>query len=181
MQTYTVYEPRPAPDSIEQRAASLVFVKDGFSFSAFVFPPLWLALNCRRLLAISIGTDGVSLWTRSIGIATYIVAFFAIGIVAAVAHLPVDTVSWAYFALNAIMGFEARDLLRADLEARGYVLRAIVTGRSLAECERRFLNEWLPDARLDQARQNVELTGGGGTSKRNYKEPVIGMFPAHGG
>jgi hypothetical protein len=185
VRTYTVHEPRPAPDNIEKRAKSLVFVKDGFSFAAVPFPPLWLLIKCRRLLRVSFGLFGdvpqISVGTHSFLIGAYLFTLLIGFPIALVLHVPGAALFWVYLALSLIMGFEARDLYRSDLEARGYVLRAVVMGRNLQECELRYLREWLPDACLDRARLNAELTASGGTDKRNYKEPVIGMFPAHGG
>ncbi|NJO38835.1 MAG: hypothetical protein HC871_16045 [Rhizobiales bacterium] len=57
-----------------------------------------------------------------------------------------DVVAWGGLVLNLIFAFEARDIYRASLERRDYVLKGVVSGRSLDECERRFLAEWLPVA-----------------------------------
>jgi hypothetical protein len=60
----------------------------------------------------------------------------------------------------------------------------VVSGRNLEECERRFLQEWLPDARGQRSRL-MAMSGAGtplpGSPSRVLGEPVIGMFPAHGG
>jgi hypothetical protein len=185
VRTYTVYEPRPAPDSIEKRAKSLVFVKDGFSLAAFLLTPIWLLVRSQRILRVSLGLFGdaaeLSVGTQSFLVGVYFFVLFIVTPIAIMFNVPAVALICVYLALSVIMGFEARDIYRTNLEARGYVLRAIVTGGSLEECERRYLREWLPDARLDRARLNAELTASGGTDKRNYKEPVIGMFPAHGG
>ena len=45
MLTFTVHEPpSPPPDRLE-RAESLVFVKDGFSWTAALFGPVWLLVH----------------------------------------------------------------------------------------------------------------------------------------
>ena len=45
MRTYTIHEqPDPAADRID-RAERLVFVKDGFSWAAALFAPIWLIVH----------------------------------------------------------------------------------------------------------------------------------------
>ena len=45
MRTYTIHErPDPPADRVD-RAESLVFVKDGFSWVAALFAPLWLLVH----------------------------------------------------------------------------------------------------------------------------------------
>ena len=166
MQTYTVYEPRPAPEDIGERAAGLVFIKEGFSILAFLAAPLWLA--------------AYQLWVE---LAVYLGVTMAIGLLIALLGGPDEVRSGAAIVINLIFAFEARDIRRRALEAHGYVLKAVVSGRNLDECERRFLQEWLFDARVDHARRASApgLMPATGALKRLHKEPVIGMFPAHGG
>ena len=165
MQTYTVYEPRPAPDDLDERAASLVFVKEGFSFLAFFIPLIWLLLN--------------KLWVHAV---LYFGVMVALSALAKAAGVSEDVLSIAFLALNLIVGFEARDMLRHDIETRGYVLRDIVSGKSLEECEHQFLRDWFSGAMLDKTRLGSGSDfGGPGAGKRSYSEPVIGIFPAHGG
>ena len=42
---YTVHEPQRPGQSIEARADSIVFVKEGFTIWGFLFGPLWLLYN----------------------------------------------------------------------------------------------------------------------------------------
>ena len=45
MRTYTIHErPDPAADRVD-RAEGLVFIKDGFSWAAALFAPLWLIVH----------------------------------------------------------------------------------------------------------------------------------------
>ena len=47
MLTFTVHEPPNPPADRIDRAESLVFIKDGFSWIAALFAPLWLlATGC---------------------------------------------------------------------------------------------------------------------------------------
>lgn len=168
MQTYTVFEKRVAPEDLEERAGDLVFVKEGFSFWTLLAPAIWLLVN--------------RLWR---GLLLYLL--LSIGLVVALSELGDDGqfIFWGGMVINLIFAFEARDIYRASLERRGYVLRAVVSGPNLAECERRFLQEWLPAARREREHfASMAATGapaGSGIAAPSGSVPVIGMFPAHGG
>ena len=169
MQTYTVFEKRVAPEDLMERADGLVFVKEGFSFWTLVAPVVWLLFN--------------RLWR---GLALYLL--LSISLVAALTQLGAGEtlIGWGAMVINLIFAFEARDIYRASLERRGYALRAVVSGRNLEECERRFLMEWLPAANRERERMmsmaaTGTLPGGGAVQPSGGDVPVIGMFPAHGG
>ena len=130
MPTYTVHEPHPIAEDLDERATRLVFVKEGFSLLAFSIPALWLLLNrlwLVLLLFVIVTTGVVALITYAGGNATM--------------------AGWATFVLNLIFGFEARNIRRGVLARKGYKVIGVVTGRDLEEAERRFLSEWLPQAK----------------------------------
>jgi hypothetical protein len=167
VQTFTVFEPRVGPEDIEERAGKLVFVKEGLSFWALIAPALWLLVN--------------RVWW---GLLAYVV--LSVAMVAGLMALGAgeQAMFWGGFALNLIFAYEARDLYRGSLERRGFGLIGVVSGRNLEECERRFLQEWLPEARGQRSRlMAMSATGTqvSGAPSRVLGEPVIGMFPAHGG
>lgn len=166
MQTYTVHEKRVPPEDLDERAAGLIFVKEGFAIFALIFPALWFFLHW--------------LWR---GFFLYI--FLTAGLTVLLMQLNAgeQIIGWAGFVLNVVFAFEARDMYRASLERQGYVLKGVVSGRNLEECERRYLMEWLPEAKHDRDRAVTStlaapVSGGGAPSSG---VPVIGMFPAHGG
>jgi len=123
---YTVHEPPdPAADRLD-RAESLVFIGDGFSWAAALFAPLWLLAN--------------RLWLPLLGYVALIGLIVAGGIV-----LGVETATGlAVLALHLMIGFEADSLRRWSLENAGWQMLGSVTGDSLGECERRFFEAWLP-------------------------------------
>jgi hypothetical protein len=88
-----VHEPRVAPEVIEDRAAKLVFLKEGFSFWALMSPFLWLLFN--------------GLWR---GLLVYLL--LSVAVVAGLTYLGVgpQVVGWGSFVINLIFGFEARDI-----------------------------------------------------------------------
>ena len=166
MQTYTVYEKHDPPDDVEERAARLIFVKEGFAVWALMLPALWFLFN--------------RLWW---GLFLYLA--LSTGLTVALMQLNAGeaAIAWGGFFLNLIFAFEARDIYRASLERRDHVLAGVVSGRNLAECERRFLMEWLPQVRVQTDRQAVKAIAGTAEAKpatSGSGVPVIGMFPAHG-
>lgn len=125
MLSYTVHEPPDSPPDRTDRAEGLVFVRDGFSWTAALFAPLWLI--------------GHRLWWPLLG---YLVLSGLLGSLATT----VDT-AWttlATIALHLLIGFEADTLRRWSLERRGWHTIGSVTGRTADECERRFFDLWLP-------------------------------------
>ena len=125
--TYTVHEPsQPEADRVD-RASGLVFVKDGFSWLTALFPPLGLALS--------------QLW---LPLLAYLV--FVGAIVSALIWLGVDEnwIALAVVALHVYLGFEHSTLQRWVLDQAGWEMLGSVTGKNLAECERRFFESWLP-------------------------------------
>jgi hypothetical protein len=167
VQTYTVHEPRVGPEDIEERAGKLVFVKEGISLWALVAPAIWLLVN--------------RVWW---GLLAYVVLSVALAVGLTALGAGEEPIGWAGLIVNLIFALEARDLYRGSLERKGYGLIGIVSGRNLEECERRFLQEWLPEARGQRSRLMAMSTTGSpiqGAPSRQLGEPVIGMFPAHGG
>lgn len=127
MQTYTVHEmPQPPSDRID-RAEALRFIKDGFELPAFAFAPLWLL--------------GQKLW---LGVLGYAVALAALVIANEYLGLPDAAAVVLLIGLHLIIGFEGDAFVRLDLERKGWSTLGSVSGHNRLECERRFLDGWLP-------------------------------------
>jgi hypothetical protein len=147
MRTYTVHEPPEAPAGRIERAERLVFVKDGFSWMAALFPPVWLIVH--------------RLWWPLFG---YLVLGAVLGglgnLIAWLGWMSdPDASAWtglAGMALNLLIGFEASVLRRWGLDRRRWRTVGSVSGRSAQECERRFFELWLP------AQPSVVAAAGGG-------------------
>jgi hypothetical protein len=128
MLTFTVHEPAtPAPDRMD-RAESLVFVKEGFTWSAAIFTPLWMIVN--------------RLWWPLVG---YVIAIGTLEGIRLLEVVPATWPSLVSLALHILVGFEADTLRRWSLDRRGWTMQGSVSGKSAAECERRFFDRWLPD------------------------------------
>lgn len=125
--TYTVHEkPDPAPDRLD-RGDALLFIKDGFSWLTALFPPL--------------GFISKSLW-----LATFLYLVVVSAIVVGLTHISFDP-TWTSIlvtALNIYLAFEISSIERWSLERAGWRMLGVVTGRNLADCERRFMESWLP-------------------------------------
>lgn len=144
--TFTVHEaPNPAADRID-RADELVFVKDGFSWLTAVFPPAGLLAR--------------SLW---LALAAYLAAVAVICGVLTAFGVSESWMSLAIMALGLLLGFEISSIERFMLDRAGWRMLGSVTGRSLADCERRFFETWLPDQPVITASKPGQPHGGRGS------------------
>ena len=126
MVVFSVHEPPNGPYDRLDRAERLVFVKDGFHWMAALVPPLWLLSKGLWLeLAIYVGTTGLVVWLLTTAEAS--------------------TASSAFLVfVQIVFGFEAGAVYSAALERRGWRVVGTVAGRDREDCERRFLEFWLP-------------------------------------
>ena len=126
MVIFTVHEPPNGSANRLDSAERLVFVKDGFSWLAAAVPPLWLLWKRMWLeFAIYAGTTGLLVWLLTTSGAT-------------------NLSNALLLIVQIVFGFEAGALYSAALERRGWRLVGTVAGRNREDCERRFLEVWLP-------------------------------------
>lgn len=126
MVTFDIYEPPNASANRLESAEQLLFVKDGFSWFAAFLPAVWLLWKRMWLeLVLFVAGAGLIVW-----------AFTAAG--------ASDAGNAIVLIAQIILGFEAGTLYGAALERRGYKFVGTVSGRSAEDCERRFLEVWLP-------------------------------------
>ncbi len=154
MQTFTVHEPpNAAPDRVD-RAESLVFIKDGFSWGAALFGPLWLLAH--------------RLWWPLVA---YLVVYGGLEAVRLTAILDQRWLGLCLLALNLLLAFEGDTLRRWSLQRRGWRMLGAANGRNRSECERRFFDAWIPSQPIIQAHADPSHAGGG---RRDW--PVIGSL-----
>jgi hypothetical protein len=127
MNVYTVYEPPVPPADRFDRAESLVFVKEGFTWVAAALTPLWLIFNRMWLV-----------------LAAYLAGTVAVQLALFSANASEGAASLVMTAAHLIIGLEADALRRWTLERNGWRMIGSVTGRNWADCERRFFSAWLP-------------------------------------
>jgi hypothetical protein len=145
MRTYTIHErPDPAADRVD-RAEGLVFVKDGFSWAAALFAPIWLVVH--------------RLWWPLLG---YVVVGGAFQLVQLTLAFDKRWLGLAVLALHLLIGLEADTLRRWALERHGWRTVGTVSGKTAAECERRFFDAWLPAQPILAATTQSRPSGGGG-------------------
>jgi hypothetical protein len=175
MSIYTVYEPPLKAHESAPDPERFVFVRDGFSFWAFLLAPwwmlrhrLWLALVCYVILAVALS-----------------VALRLIGTSATVA-----VIAGALFSL--LVGFEAATLRRFGLARRGWRNVGIVVGDDVESTERRFFDAWTNwanktwDNKTWAERSSVDgaprasSPAMGVPMARRPSSEVIGLFPQPG-
>jgi hypothetical protein len=123
---YTVHEQPSPPTDRMDRAEALRFVKDGFSLTAAIAGPLWLAAT--------------QLW-RALGL--YLAGVALIAAANLWFGLPDFTAIIALVTLHLVIGFEGDAIERDELERLGWTSLGSVTGGSYLECQRRFFDQWL--------------------------------------
>jgi hypothetical protein len=160
MPVYTVHEPPPRTDDPLAQAEGFAFVRDGFSFWAFLFAPLWLVRY--------------RLWLVLLG---YIVVVAAI--IGALRYAEIPAWGWVLVALvfAILFGFEANTLRRWTLTRRGWTTLAVVVGLDRESAERRFFDVWVGG---DTARESLER-GWRGRKTPLKSSDVVGLFPEPGG
>ncbi len=101
----------------------IVLVKEGFSWPAALFAPLW------------------ALWNELWIVAAWMLLFIA-GAAAIVVSLGLGGVAtaWLSVGLAVMAGFLANDLMRVALERRGFVLRDVVVAANKDSAAFRFFD-----------------------------------------
>ncbi len=160
MQFYTVHEPPDPPVDRIERAASLELIGDRFVPAAVAFGPFWLLAN--------------RLWYA---FAAYLCAVLVAGLVIYTAGLNWRWASLLFTALNLIVAFEGASLRRWALERRGWRTLGTVSGRDIDECERRFLESWLPEQRMSREQEFISTVN----TLRGASSELAGLAAARAG
>jgi hypothetical protein len=157
MAVYTVHEPPPKQfeTSDPERFA---FVRDGFSFPAFLFGPLWMLWH--RMWLVLLGYIGVS--------AALEVIFSLLGTTAVPRLL-------AGFLLAILVGMEGATLRRFTLGRRRWTNLGVIVADDLEAAERRFFDVWVKSG--GAAPRTISES----QSRQLVPAPdVIGLFPQPG-
>jgi hypothetical protein len=167
MSVYTVHE-APARVSALPAAERFIFVRDGFSWWAFLLAPLWMLWH--RMLLVLIG---------------YVV--IAGVLEAALVRFGASRAAIAVVGLliSLLMGLEASTLRRLTLHRRGWSNVGVVSGDDLEDAERRFFDAWLHETRPGTSAATPTTPGptGGtpaGVPRAAQTPHVIGLFPEPG-
>jgi hypothetical protein len=173
MRVYSVHEPPtrgldPLPD-----AERFVFVRDGFSFRAFLFAPVWMLWH--RMWLVLAGYLIVSAVLES--------ALVVVG------ATPADVFVVALL-IALLIGLEASTLRRFTLKRRGWRNVGIVSGANLEDAERRYFEAWVHELPSQRALPMVPppapppAPGAASPAPASPRAPqgsdVIGLFPEPG-
>ncbi len=142
------------------------FVKEGISWMALFFAPLWLIFHRMWLV----------LFATLLLYVTAIVAANAVGLDAGPALSLV-------LVVNIIIALEGNNLRRWTLKRGGFQEIGVVTGRSLEHCERRFFESLLDPYKTLPQRHDLHQASGIQSTLATLRQPakenerVVGLFP----
>jgi hypothetical protein len=170
MRVYSVHEPPvrgldPLPD-----AERFAFVRDGFSFRAFLFAPLWM------------------LWYRMwLVLAGYVVLSAVVDTALVTAGASQTDVLVVALLIALLIGLEASTLRRFTLSRRGWRNVGVISGDNLEDAERRFFETWVRELPAQRA---VPMTPPPAPPPASAAAPpsqgatqgsgVVGLFPEPG-
>ena len=157
MAVYTVHEPPRRNDDALAHTERFAFVRDGFSWPAFLFAPLWM-LRYRLWLALIV----------------YLLVVFALGAATRVLG-DGDWLLAVGLLVLLLVGFEASTLRRYGLARRGWRTLGVVVGDDREAAERRFFDAW---AAGGVPRPAAPLVAGPAAPAPSG--PIIGLFPEPG-
>ena len=177
MSIYTVYEPPLKAHESALDPERFVFVRDGFSFWAFLLTPWWMLRH--------------RLWLALIG---YVIVATALLVALRLVGASTGVTITAAALLSLLVGFEAATLRRFTLSRRGWRNVGIVVGDDLESAERRFFDAWVNKTWANKTWANktwAERPSVDGASRasspamgvpmaRRPSSEVIGLFPQPG-
>jgi hypothetical protein len=123
MAAYSVFAP-PLSQAGAAGAERFRFVRDGFSWPAFILGPIWMLFH--RLVLVLV------LWLAVVLI---------LGAVTRLLGVPSGTASLVFLLLALLIGLEASTLRSWTLKRRGWREIGIVVADELEAAERRFFDE----------------------------------------
>jgi Protein of unknown function (DUF2628) len=166
MSVYTVHEPPRRAGTAAANVERFAFVRDGFSWWAFLFAPLWMLRH--------------RMWLVLIG---YVVIAGAIEVPVKLSGAPGFAASVIGLLLGLLVGLEAGTLRRFTLNRRGWKNLGVVSGDDLEDAERRFFDAWLQRTNSPSSGPHAPMPGPASAAP-NRRGPlgsdVIGLFPEPG-
>jgi len=123
MAAYSVFAPPLAHDSVDA-GERFKFVRDGFSWPAFILGPIWMLFH--RLMLVLI---------------VWFVCVFVLAVAMRLFGVPSGTASIVFLLLALLIGLEASSLQSWTLKGRGWREIGIVVADELEAAERRFFDE----------------------------------------
>lgn len=165
MSIYTVHQPPLEAGAAAAEPYRFVFIRDGFSWWAFLLTPLWMLRHCLWLVLVIylVVSAALEAGLRALGAPMF--ALVVVGLL-----------------ISLLVGLEAGTLRRFKLARRHWRNIGVVTGDALEDAERRFFDAWV---RQSPARRpasptpppSASVPPGDGPAARSG---VIGLFPEPG-
>ncbi len=162
MAVYTVHEP-PSKAGAAPEPERFVFVRDGFSFAALLFGPLWMLRH--RMWLVLLGYAAVVVLLSVLVMRLHGSA--AVGVSVGV-------------LLALFVGFEAGTLRRFTLGRRGFRNIGIVVGDDLELAERRFFDAWVRNDFSTSAAAAAAPAFAAAARLPHASSDVLGLFPEPG-
>ena len=164
MSIYTVHQPPLDSGAAAAEPYRFVFVRDGFSWWAFLLTPFWM-LRHRLWLALAI----------------YLLASAALDAGLRALGASVFTLILASLLISLLAGLEAGTLRRFKLARRHWRNIGVVTGDDVEDAERRFFDAWIRQAPA-RRRPPPPSAPAPGSAAPPPPAPsgVIGLFPEPG-
>jgi Protein of unknown function (DUF2628) len=126
MSVYTVHEPPPGRRGSESDPLRIAFVRDGFSFWAFLLGPLWMLWH--------------RLWLALLG---YVVAVIVLRVALVQLGAPASARALVGVLVALLVGLEGASLRRWTFRRRGWKQLGVVVADDRDLAERRFFDAWL--------------------------------------
>jgi len=162
MPVYTVLEPLRNGGSLGERADHVVFLRDGFSWTAFLFTPLWLV--CQRL------------W---ISVVVYSIAMVAVQFGLRMAGIDIGGQLLIGILIALLFGLEAANLRRWAMTRRGsWRELGTVVAANRDEAEQRFFDAWVAGEVAAPAPPTATAES---IIRPQPPRDVLGLFPEPGG
>jgi hypothetical protein len=162
MSIYTVHEPPLRRSAVAPEPERYVFVRDGFSFWAFLFGPLWMLRHRMWMVFV-----------------LYVVISLVLGGLVAVMGASDALIFATGLLISLWVGLEAATLRRFTLRHRGFTEAGVISGEDREAAERRFFDVWLHQDRPAQARPAAASLQGI-NPHQTISSGVVGLFPEPG-
>jgi hypothetical protein len=167
MAVYTVHEP-PLRGAVAPPPERFIFVRDGFSFAALLFGPLWMLRH--------------RMWVVLFG---YVLVLIGLAAAVRLAQSSSAAGATAYVLLALLVGFEAGTLRRFTLRRRRFRNIGVVVGDDLEAAEARFFDSWIKRAgEIDSPRYRDAPPSATAYPTVPQSPPagpeVLGLFPEPG-
>jgi len=166
MAVYTVHEPPRRNSDPLAHTTRFAFVRDGFSWPAFLFGPFWMLWH--------------RLWLALIG---YLLLAAAIAFALRAVGAGGEAGFFAALLFALLVGFEAPSLRRYGLNRRRWKNLGVVIGDDREAAERRFFDAWVGDAApraASMASPSPPSASAPAYAATPASSGIIGLFPEPG-